>query len=267
MATRRGPGHPHMRGDYFCVSPSCARLCGPSPHAWGLHKPHPTGVGLPRAIPTCVGTTFSWSPPGPPWPGHPHMRGDYSRLFRRVDPLAGPSPHAWGVPLWICAGCGLGRAIPTCVGTTSARSTPASSWAGHPHMRGDYRGATLDGFPEGGPSPHAWGLQPPPGGPGRGGGPSPHAWGLLVYTPTQGGGWEAIPTCVGTTSHLGSKTKPVTGHPHMRGDYWVRQWDPLSQSGPSPHAWGLLVGLGVVLLVVRAIPTCVGTTWSGWGIR
>ena len=87
------------------------------------------------------------------------MRGDYSQEARR----------------WLL----VGRAIPTCVGTTSLSREISD----------------------------------------HGPGPSPHAWGLRVVLRASEGGTRAIPTCVGTTSPPGGGFSCSSGHPHMRGDY------------------------------------------------
>ncbi len=129
-------------------------------------------------------------------------------------------------------------------------------------MRGDYFSAALKACRAYGPSPRAWGLQPPFGhfpGPL---GPSPRAWGLRERGHLRGPRVRAIPTCVGTTALLPSVLTLLTGHPHVCGDYtWDdgTHWD---YTGPSPRVWGLR-GLGVPApRSGRAIPTCVGTTCS-----
>ncbi len=278
-------GHPHMRGDYTCFVFISLYLVGPSPHAWGLlglqvdraplHRAIPTCVGTtalgflvqlnPRAIPTCVGTTLS--------------------PFIQNLPLFGPSPHAWGLrpPWWRSSG----------------------NTSGHPHMRGDYASRVAGSREASGPSPHAWGLRLAPFGPRHAGraiptcvgttagvvlhvrtgpGPSPHAWGLLLGNDSPSGEARAIPTCVGTTSRSFRVAVAGTGHPHMRGDYAEEGVGVPPPSGPSPHAWGLLVhrdyirysagpsphawglprGSSWHLLGDRAIPTCVGTTGWSW---
>ncbi len=152
---------------------------------------------------------------------------------------SGPSPHAWGLHGSSSESSGTGRAIPTCVGTTSRRSPGPGPGPGHPHMRGDYGGG-LTGFGLGAGHPHMRGDYASTAGEGgEQAGPSPHAWGLRGYVRPQRPGPRAIPTCVGTTSGWGGSSGLGAGHPHMRGDYrpgltYSSRW-----SGPSPHAWGL----------------------------
>ncbi len=198
------------------------------------------GLDPSRAIPTCVGTTGYSGPQTLPSPGHPHMRGDYKDHDSPLLYRFGPSPHAWGLRHPVPRHREGRRAIPTCVGTTPTLGSSIGGAAGHPHMRGDYRGSAKS--PDGtvGPSPHAWGLQPHPQSTTPPGAGHPHMRGDYPRFPLLGG-WSS-------------------GHPHMRGDYEVSTMTTLGPHGPSPHAWGLH-GRGVdVPARKRAIPTCVGTT-------
>jgi hypothetical protein len=225
---RRHPERPplDLRAIPTCVgttttsSPHRTEASGPSPRTWGLHHHPQAGPLPPRSIPTCVGTTGAPGPTPAPWPGHPHVRGDYVPISIRAFKDAGPSPRAWGLlPAWGRPPRG-GRAIPTCVGTTPPRVPSPAARSGHPHVRGDYAIRVCIQASEHGPSPRAWGLLllaargalkhraiPTCVGttrgsvmqPSIGGGPSPRAWGLRGPPPGGGGGSRAIPTCVGTT--------------------------------------------------------------------
>ena len=70
--------HPHIRGVYFIKHAQKVRLCGPSPHTWGLHATGGDLSAIPRSIPTYVGFTYTW--------------------VQSASVLAGPSPHTWGLP-------------------------------------------------------------------------------------------------------------------------------------------------------------------------
>ena len=197
-------------------------------------------MGAVRSIPTCVGTTGrsrvcgkgragpsprAWGLPRRGRPGsathavHPHVRGDYRRAVVAALLPGGPSPRAWGLLGPNLAG--LGRSIPTCVGTTSFP----------PLVR----------IPRYGPSPRAWGLPPrlyPESFPSRS---IPTCVGTTL---DEFGGFanplRSVPTCVGTTGWRSLASWFWTVHPHVRGDY------------ARPPAGG-----GREL---RSIPTCVGTT-------
>ena len=82
-----------------------------------------------RSIPTCVGTTPLKINIAPSKPVHPHVRGDHFRKFCREQLTAGPSPRAWGPPVFIRVGDSYRRSIPTCVGTTLDQHWDFSSQA------------------------------------------------------------------------------------------------------------------------------------------
>jgi len=235
-----GPGHPHVCGDYLQVLRKDNPRSGPSPRVWGL-RGHPQRRGeRPRAIPTCVGTTSS------------RQSG--------MDSTYGPSPRVWGLRARAAQEHGAVRAIPTCVGTTGQRSAAPAPWRaiptcvgttrgrsepwdgepGHPHVCGDYGFAPLEGEEASGPSPRVWGLHP-----------------IVVSVSV---GVRAIPTCVGTTSPAPPGRVGGPGHPHVCGDYRVPPASEGGWLGPSPRVWGLPGQDGDGKGVLRAIPTCVGTT-------
>ncbi len=274
-------GHPHVCGDYGMDPEEINFESGPSPRAWGLQGAGVAAYRLPRAIPTCVGTTS----PGQGWgrgpTGHPHVRGDYNDPNTPLDIATGPSPRAWGLLLLFPRLLLPRRAIPTCVGTTRCCGCQAWPLAGHPHVRGDYLFSPGCHIATSGPSPRAWGLPNLGRVVGPSGGPSPRAWGLQAGQGRSGADHRAIPTCVGTTPKESFSRYRPTGHPHVRGDYNAPQTAWPGPPGPSPRAWGLRleswntgrwgsghphvrgdyspIGL-VVGGVARAIPTCVGTT-------
>ena len=110
--------HPHVRGDYRPALLVALGVHGPSPRAWGLRWPCLGRPGRGRSIPTCVGTTRCRTGPALPPPVHPHVRGDYRKIFGGEGTVNGPSPRAWGLlPEGHCVQIQC-RSIPTCVGTT-----------------------------------------------------------------------------------------------------------------------------------------------------
>ncbi len=239
--TRRRPGHPHVRGDYG--------------------NPVVSGRYPRRAIPTCVGTAPPAPTPPTPGTGHPHVCGDYTQaIFPQALPH-GPSPRVLGL---LGDGPGVSsvvRAIPTCVGTTSAASSFTSSATGHPHVCGDYgQGKVRRRHPRRaiptcvGTTVAAMATL------GEMTGPSPRAWGLRRAAGGRRADLRAIPTCVGTTGRSITGAWRMSGHPHMRGDYTSGPTPHPEEAGPSPRVWGLWQPEGACAKAPRAIPTCVGTT-------
>jgi hypothetical protein len=143
---------------------------------------------------------------------------------KAVKGKARPSPRAWGLRPW--------------------PPWPRARRPGHPHGRGDYDPLEAPKDPDFGPSPRAWGLRGPE---------------ALLRPPRR-----AIPTGVGTTALGYLLWAGPPGHPHVRGDYVHMVVFLPYVHGPSPRAWGLLLRPRVRGEPVRAIPTCVGTTYIWW---
>ena len=132
------PVHPHIRGVYFIKHAQKVRLCGPSPHTWGLHATGGDLSAIPRSIPTYVGFTSTVTSLLGSLAVHPHIRGVYGHLRLLKAVHIGPSPHTWGLRLMR-----LRRGIYTPV---------------HPHIRGVYVCFCTANKCTFGPSPHTWGL-------------------------------------------------------------------------------------------------------------
>ena len=235
---------------------------GSSPHTWGIRRCRPRGRDRHRFIPTYVGHT---SLPHPWRRGrtvHPHICGAYFPFCPGGLSVSGSSPHTWGIRP-VVTGRNLSiRFIPTYVGHTIPPETRPRANAVHPHIRGAYNPAVLDGGFAIGSSPHTWGilqvLQQPcdslrfiPTYVGhtpvphishfREFGSSPHTWGIRLikhgFQPCD----RFIPTYVGHTRTLCA--------PHPR-------W-----GGSSPHTWGIPVRVEKRRPSFRFIPTYVGHTY------
>ncbi len=173
-----------------------------------------------RSIPTGVGTTMSRRNQTSWCSVHPHGRGDNAGFIRAVWARPGPSPRAWGQHVGEPGPVTEPRSIPTGVGTTSGNRAEHSHSTVHPHGRGDNQS-------------------------GRRGS-------LLPF--------RSIPTGVGTTHGDLCKIKVLTVHPHGRGDNWAPESVMNGDTGPSPRAWGQLHEQFVRGVILRSIPTGVGTT-------
>ena len=92
----------------------------------------------------------------------------------------------------------------------------------------------------------------------------PHAWGTLDLVRQGHHLVRSIPTCVGNTPPLSSRTSPVSVHPHMRGERPIVGMKEWGGNGSPPHAWGILHDFLIHFAVVRFTPTCVGNTLSHW---
>ena len=219
-------------------------------------RPGPT-----RSIPTCVGLTGSG---------------------RTRDPAGdGPSPRAWGSPVFPDSYRLSGRSIPTCVGLTqtsfitfSCLVGPSPRAWGSRHRRGHHHllprsiptcvgltstASTKTRRPA--VHPHVRGAHWVIGGrPGGRAGPSPRAWGSPALPLHRVHPGRSIPTCVGLTADLDNQPVPASVHPHVRGAHHTAAKSAYEEYGPSPRAWGSLSGYRWFKYGVRSIPTCVGLT-------
>ncbi|MEY9213131.1 hypothetical protein ABH917_002577 [Thermobifida halotolerans] len=130
------------------------------------------------------------------------------------------------------------RSIPTCVGLGVAPRPPPFGNEVHPHVRGA-RGRELREVTDGI-------------------GPSPRAWGSATSTPCWRWSGRSIPTCVGLGISIGTVSRKLKVHPHVRGARGDAAVSVGQARGPSPRAWGSAGAPVGPLGGVRSIPTCVG---------
>ena len=112
--------HPHMRGEYIFLRDGGFNDAGSPPHAWGIPNTLQYVCLLNRFTPTCVGNTTRLSFEAAIWSVHPHMRGEYYRVFFATFGNSGSPPHAWGILRNRSAKRQSIRFTPTCVGNTQA---------------------------------------------------------------------------------------------------------------------------------------------------
>ena len=241
------PGHPHAGGDIREGVVGDLTYAGPSPRGWGHLKCALQQECRRRAIPTRVGTSRASHAVRRENPGHPHAGGDIPKKPRWFAAVPGPSPRGWGHRLGDIAEFAHDRAIPTRVGTSGARAGLRLGRAGHPHAGGDI----LVWFMVN--APHI--------------GPSPRGWGHLKQFQFCSFCHRAIPTRVGTSlAEIISPIRPA-GHPHAGGDIPLSLTQGDIPAGPSPRGWGHRVGRVRRGVLLRAIPTRVGTSTGQHGGR
>ena len=183
-------------------------------------------------------------------------------MVRALEVLAGSSPHKWGILAPANLPKELPRFIPTQVGNTILAITIPFS-AGfiptqvgntgvvrvlltlssvHPHTSGEYF------------SRYLLTLSAP--------GSSPHKWGILKTYMAEVQRLRFIPTQVGNTAVKPEGSGASLVHPHTSGEYVSSIMYVCSDSGSSPHKWGIQHLSLVTLYVTRFIPTQVGNTYS-----
>ncbi len=278
------PVHPHVRGERTYTSRKAWSVGGSSPRAWGAlpgvaglgHRLRfiPTCVGSAtstwhpgaaqtvhphvrgervlaldhelvhvRFIPTCVGSAYPSTSARADTPVHPHVRGERASNFVAASTTAGSSPRAWGAHQGGRAGESVNRFIPTCVGSAHRVCVWLPRSAVHPHVRGERDEVVAIEREAAGSSPRAWGAP------------------LAVLA-----GHEVvrfIPTCVGSAASPMPALMSASVHPHVRGERSAvgsRMWPVF---GSSPRAWGARGLRAVGDVLVRFIPTCVGSAGAG----
>ena len=238
-AWRRGsPVHPHVRGEEIAAVRSDVLRLGPPPRAWGRAAASAAGTMVLGSTPTCVGKS------GPAigdrddlWV-HPHVRGEESATRLQAHVRAGPPPRAWGRDQSAPDQRGASRSTPTCVGKRPLSGGWRCHSRVHPHVRGE-EPTGLDGRPNpDGPPPRAWGR------------------GLSGSPGVARGG--STPTCVGKSFRPSPRRSRWPVHPHVRGEESSSPCAAASRCGPPPRAWGRVLSAGLVPVVHRSTPTCVG---------
>ena len=118
QAQRAPTDHPHAGGEHAHSEPDIATLRGPSPRGWGAHPgPSEDGPAF-RTIPTRVGSTIVVSGHRRHSADHPHAGGEHPGFVEEHHAASGPSPRGWGARIPARCFCGIGRTIPTRVGST-----------------------------------------------------------------------------------------------------------------------------------------------------
>ena len=149
--------HPHGRGDNSLWRGGGQWIDGSPPRAWGQWNLVKTLTETARFTPTGVGTMKTGMRYVAVAAVHPHGRGDNTQLQFKAHVFAGSPPRAWGQCAAIQSPAQAARFTPTGVGTIAEGVNVFTSWAVHPHGRGD--NCVLDGM-EGislGSPPRAWG--------------------------------------------------------------------------------------------------------------
>ena len=134
---------------------------------------------LARFTPTCVGNTANPCSPATPSAVHPHVCGEYDTRCGGEDGRSGSPPRVWGIHAHRTHKIGVDRFTPTCVGNTAGRPTWMLLETVHPHVCGEYCGATLT--------------------PGVTDGSPPRVWGIPSTVAAVQGWMRFTPTCVGNT--------------------------------------------------------------------
>ncbi len=193
-----------------------------------------------RFIPTQVGNTHTLCLSLQQRAVHPHTSGEYLCEHITVTYHIGSSPHKWGILHTAQRAPSAWRFIPTQVGNTTALVPDIIDPPVHPHTSGEYCYGDYRRLTGRGSSPHKWGI----------------LQGAIVANQTI----RFIPTQVGNTHSTNGGSSEFPVHPHTSGEYSCSTDCLRTQTGSSPHKWGIQHPLPLGEVGWRFIPTQVGNT-------
>ena len=171
---------------------------------------------------------------------HPHACGDKSFSTQRAHVSPGSSPRVWGqdtIDIGTKKQLGI---IPTRVGTSCCKQVKHGRNQDHPHACGDKAVTQLYRSKDRGSSPRVWGQAMP----------------ILICSLFK----RIIPTRVGTSCRKSDINKLSKDHPHACGDKLLFSGNSHIKRGSSPRVWGQVLNAPENCIVLRIIPTRVGTS-------
>ena len=253
--------HPHACGEHDESFDGSLGRDGSSPRMWGTRARPSPAWGWRRFIPTHVGNTPRRTSAMRQGAVHPHACGEHTSVVACIVTVGGSSPRMWGTlwepRQWSCVrsvhphACGehdrpkflqsrRRRFIPTHVGNTPCPVCGRNRMTVHPHACGEHESRTVRE--------------------GRKAGSSPRMWGTRYALDPLDAVLRFIPTHVGNTSSISSRTPRRAVHPHACGEHMdVAQLAPWP-AGSSPRMWGTHGRSPAGAVAGRFIPTHVGNT-------
>ena len=93
-------------------------------------------------------------------------------------------------------------------------------------------------------------------------GSSPRVWGQAGYLKMYSFDLRIIPTRMGTSTLKNYTCLQLGDHPHAYGDKCAIIKSHFPVIGSSPRVWGQVVGIKLIAIILRIIPTRMGTSGS-----
>ena len=93
-------------------------------------------------------------------------------------------------------------------------------------------------------------------------GSSPRVWGQVTAEIYRGIKQRIIPTRMGTSERRRKQIRCQGDHPHAYGDKYHQKRSESLQRGSSPRVWGQVLSYTEVAVMMRIIPTRMGTSCS-----
>ncbi len=171
---------------------------------------------------------------------HPHLCGEYGRGHHPPVHIPGSPPPVWGIRPPGVGVVDQHRFTPTCVGNTTINGIGTRERSVHPHLCGEYGCPRCN-------APSVLGSPPP-------------VWGIRIDVKGRRSPFRFTPTCVGNTVLDAPHHSIQPVHPHLCGEYGLRQGFALRSTGSPPPVWGIRIYIDRYPGRVRFTPTCVGNT-------
>ncbi len=234
-------------GNTAATLPIPVYIPGSSPRLWGTLANSSQIRTNYRFIPTPVGNTITGKNNVKSMPVHPHACGEHTVCVVRPRTKSGSSPRLWGTRRSGTLMRFLRRFIPTPVGNTTEMERCRQEGPVHPHACGEHEN---QGSHSGAKS-----------------GSSPRLWGTLRKAPDFHAIDRFIPTPVGNTRRSRMAYNRFSVHPHACGEHSRCGQYCSHRYGSSPRLWGTQRGQQPKGHGQRFIPTPVGNTSGGSGLR
>ncbi len=151
--------HPHGRGEHLIKNRLTRLTHGSSPRTWGTRQTVAEVLMRLRFIPTDVGNTPPSAATLAKPAVHPHGRGEHSVPSLAASIAVGSSPRTWGTRHQVLHEPLPCRFIPTDVGNTAGPAPIITTYAVHPHGRGEHDNQRHAQQPTTGSSPRTWGTR------------------------------------------------------------------------------------------------------------
>ena len=89
---------------------------------------------------------------------HPHIHGEYTKIYENIQEALGSPPHTWGIHVTKPRFDSEKRITPTYMGNTNYWFYRKRLSEDHPHIHGEYIRAPTGQSKSLGNTPHTWGI-------------------------------------------------------------------------------------------------------------
>ncbi len=110
--------HPHIHGEYVFLFPITSKIGESSPYTWGVHHQVNIVIHSIGIIPIYMGSTIRNAILPVHHQNHPHIHGEYNKMYGKDVRKSESSPYTWGVRVLRILKNNVMRIIPIYMGST-----------------------------------------------------------------------------------------------------------------------------------------------------